>query len=203
MLSSFFNKADKSTSDNNNDLHYFNNAGQAVLSSKVKQIGCHMMEEPPWSSHPQSMKSQQHVRDLFAHLIGAESSTSIAIFPSTAFAITLAATNIIRIEKEKEKNGQQSTEGKTTKKKKKILILQDQYDSAIYPWQQPGGVVVQDEDGLFEFDIIDHPTTEDQDWTSMIVERLTNQDNNNILLYCIAIRMCLYSTITLVRWDIN
>ena len=202
MLSSFFNKADKSTSDgttDNDDIHYFNNAGQAVLSSQVKQIGRHMIEEPPWISHPQSMKNEQHVRELFASLIQAEAS-NIAIFPSTAFAITLAATNIIRIEREQKEQSEQSTEGKKTTKKKKILILQDQYDSAIYPWQQPGGVVQDEDGGLFELAIIGHPTTEDQDLdihdrrkTYVIIRQQQQQ------YYCIAIWMCLYPAITLVR----
>ena len=181
MLSSLLGGNKSASSSNNNNeqqqqqqkhednsmVHYFNNAGQAVLSDKVQKVGIDCVKAPPWISHPRSVDSQQNVRELFASLIGS-SSDNIAILPSTAFAISMAAKNILKMN-----NNENETHSRT-----KILLIQDQYDSAIYPWQQGTA------DIPMEFDIIPHPSYDSGDWTTMIFERL-QQDNDSIGCVCI------------------
>ena len=72
--------------------------------------------------------------------------------PSTAFAITLAANNIIR---------------NSTRQQEKVLLLQDQMCSAVYPWEQ---------NGAFALDILQYPTTQGG-WTEAVLDRLENDDD--------------------------
>lgn len=130
---------------------YLNNAGQALLSREVREAGVAALDRMPWETH--GSDDQQRIRECFASLIDAESS-DIAIMPSTAFAISLAARNIQRT---------------FTKSRGKILLLQDQFNSAVYPWQQ----IVDESNGLIQLDIIPHPAPEMEDgWTKAILDRI-------------------------------
>ncbi|GAX25548.1 hypothetical protein FisN_28Hh016 [Fistulifera solaris] len=93
---------------------YWNNAGQARLSAAVQLAGVRSITTTP----PSDDRDTTRIRTLFAQLLHAAPS-EIAIVPSTAFAMTLAARNIERLYPE---GG-------------KILILEDQFPSAVYPWQ--------------------------------------------------------------------
>ena len=92
------------------DVVYLNNAGQAALTPEVQKVGVDSLIRAPWDGH--SDDDQGQIRYLFSQLIDGESS-SIAIMPSTAFAITLAARNIQRTVMQSKKEG-------------RILLLQDQ-----------------------------------------------------------------------------
>ena len=137
-----------------NDIVYLNNAGQAPLSAEVKKAGMDALRCPPWKMHVE--EDQKKVRELFASLIEADAK-DIAIMPSTAFATTFAARNIQRCRQ---------------KKKGRILILQDQMCSAIYPWQQ----ICSESNGDLTLDIVPHPTSSEGGWTESIIKRL-NHDN--------------------------
>ena len=128
---------------------YLNHAGQALLSQEVRAAGVAALEQKPWETH--GSDDQQRIRECFASLIDAESS-DIAIVPSTAFAITMAARNIQRA---------------STKSTGKILLLQDQFNSAVYPWQQ----IVEESKGSIRLEIIPHPAPEDG-WTKAILDRI-------------------------------
>jgi selenocysteine lyase/cysteine desulfurase len=144
----------------NDDIAYFNHAGQALLSAAVREAGIKAIQKPPWGGVAGST-DQKRVRELFASLIEAEAS-QIAMTPSTAFAMTLAATNIQRT---------------LENKKGRILVLQDQFDSAIYPWQN----VCDASNGDITLDIVQYPT-DDGGWTEAILRKL---EDPGILVACL------------------
>lgn len=133
---------------------YLNNAGLAPLSTSVQQAGSEALQRPPWGNTTDDDGDQREVRRLFASMIGTDE-TCIATMPSTAFAITLAATNVQRT----------VTKGGT------ILILQDQMCSAVYGLQN-----LCDVDSRFNLVILPYPTNEGG-WTQSILERLSSSDD--------------------------
>mmetsp|Transcript_706 Transcript_706/g.1685 ORF Transcript_706/g.1685 Transcript_706/m.1685 type:complete len:372 (+) Transcript_706:422-1537(+) len=171
------NSNDASKEDSST-VHYFNHASQAPLSPAVQQIGIDIIRSSPWDqkdSNHSATDCQKRVRSLFAALIDGDNSDEInnglgaingsgvdsgasfegdvsktgrriAIFPSTAFAITLAARNIID---QRNKQSQDNLVGDGGR----ILVLQDQFDSAVYPWQQ----VCDESKGEISLDIVGHP----------------------------------------------
>ena len=145
------------------EVVYLNNAGQAQISEKVQAVGVAAISRPPWTTDPSS-DDQQRVRELFGSLIDANSS-DIAIMPSTAFAITLAARNVQRTIIEKGSSG-------------KILLLQDQYASAVYPWQE----ICDESGGRVSLEIVPHPDPKEEDgWTKAILERI----DSSVLAACL------------------
>ena len=128
--------ASRSRSKSNDDVIYLNNAGQAFLDPEVRALGQSILTQPPYKMHPQ--EDQKRIRELFATLIGIDNddsdgdggSKNIAIMPSTAFATTFVARNIQRL------YHLDTTSGTAIPKKTKILLLQDQFCSAVYPWQE-------------------------------------------------------------------
>ncbi|OEU12707.1 hypothetical protein FRACYDRAFT_219462, partial [Fragilariopsis cylindrus CCMP1102] len=204
-------KTDNDDNNNNNDtdtdkgeddvVYYFNNAGQAPLSLDVQNIGIKIIAEtPPWddNNHKYAQSSQKRIRTLFSTLIGDidndndidnnnnESSSSgsrIAIVPSTAFAITLAARNIQRIHYLQQRDGSCDGRGR-------IIVLQDQFDSAVYPWQQ----ICEESDGKIALDIVEYPPSSEiselcvvadgyegttSRWTKAVLQKLFHNNNNN------------------------
>ena len=134
---------------------YFNNAAKARFDPTVVATALAQIQKDPWEMDVETDK--QKIRELYADIVGAEGASHIAIMPSTAFAITLAAENL-----------------KHTAKPGKILLLQDQYPSAVYPWQE----VCQTSHGKFSLEVIPYPEKEET-WTSLILQRL-NQGNISI-----------------------
>ena len=105
---------------------YLNNASQARLCEEAKMAGIDAIQESGLISGIDD--DQQRVRELFAQIIQAGDDednnnnndgkhTNVAIMPSTAFAITFAAKNIQRTS--------------TNKSSGRIVLLQDQHNSAV------------------------------------------------------------------------
>lgn len=141
---------------------YINNAGQAELSPEVKAAGVASIQRPPWKPHV--FDDQSRIREIFAEMIEANAA-EIAIMPSTAFAITLAARNIQRTILPRCGN-------------RKILLLQDQFNSAVYPWQQ----ICEESGGSVSLDIIPHPTAgQPGGWTQAILDRI----DDTVLVACL------------------
>jgi selenocysteine lyase/cysteine desulfurase len=139
---------------------YFNNAGQARLHPDVATAGISAIQDP-FSTNSTNVP---RIRECFAQLIQARSQ-DIALMPSTAFAITFAAHNLAT--KQKSWSG-------------RIIILQDQYDSAVYPWQDLC------HNNPITLDIVPYPhphtcTT----WTSLILERITKPSSSPVAAVCI------------------
>ena len=84
---------------------YFNNAAKARFDPSVVATGVACIEKDPWEMNAEPDK--ERVRELYAQIIGTNQTDAIAIMPSTAFAISLAAQNL-----------------KTTAKRGKVLLLQ-------------------------------------------------------------------------------
>jgi hypothetical protein len=150
--------------DDDRAVHYFNHASQAPLSAEVKKLGIELIRASPWNApdnRHSAPYSQARVRSLFAALIdsdgdedgdegakefgNASTGSRIAVLPSTAFAITLAARNIM---KQHRKKWEDCAVGGG-----RILVLQDQFDSAVYPWQQ----VCDESKGRVSLEIVGHP----------------------------------------------
>lgn len=136
-----------------------NNAAKARFDLDVVAAGVASVEKDPWNMSDDG--DQERVRELYARIIGADGPSSIAIMPSTTFAITLAAQNL-----------------KSTVAGGKILLLQDQYPSAVYPWQD-----VCQTTGVFSLEIVPYPK-ESETWTELILERVSCS-NHGISIACL------------------
>ena len=139
---------------------YLNNAAEARLSAATKEVGVACVQQSPTKHNLPD--ANVRVRQLFAQLIGCESK-HVSLMPSTAFAITLAASNLAREWRE--------TTGK-------ILLIQDQYSSAVYPWQD----VVAQSEGRLQLLIVEPPTATTT-WTDQVVAALTQ--NEDVLVACL------------------
>jgi selenocysteine lyase/cysteine desulfurase len=147
----------KVSSDSEDEVVYLNNAGQAKLDPEVQAAGVNAVTCPAWEMN--GAPDQRRVRQLFASIIQADE-TDISIMPSTAFAITLAAKNI----------------HKHAKQSGKILILQDQFCSAVYPWQD----ICDSSKGHLTLEIVPYPE-KGQTWTDGVLERL----DDNVVATCL------------------
>ena len=158
-----------SSKDDQKPIVWLNNAGQAPLLPQVEQMGIQAILRPPWTPSPTSESSiLDAIRENFASLIDCSDPSDIAITPNTAYAISLAATNIQR---ELLKRG--STGGR-------IILIQDQFCSAVYPWQQ-----LRDEsNGAIQLEIVPYPDIYDTGgWTPAIMKRL--EDNDDVIAACL------------------
>ena len=131
---------------------YLNNAGQAPLCEDSKKAGIEAVQSSPWEQ-ASTGEHQAAVRTMYASLIDADAD-DIAIMPSTAFAITLAAVDIQRTLIAGGKRG-------------KILLLEDQMNSAVYAWQQ---VCADCED--IHLDIVPYPTC--SGWTEAVLDHISD-----------------------------
>jgi selenocysteine lyase/cysteine desulfurase len=129
---------------------YFNNAAKARFAPSVVATGLACLQKDPWLMSADGDKEK--VRELYARIVGAKAANDIAIMPSTCFAITLAAQNL------KDSTG-------------KVLLIQDQYPSAVYPFQD----ICKASDGSLSMEIVPYPK-ENDNWTQLILDRLANDD---------------------------
>ena len=151
--------------DDREGVIYLNHAGQAWLDPAVQALGASIVASPPMEWHAED--DQVKIRQLFATLIEAEAK-NIAVMPSTAFAMTLAARNIQRLNLPKN----------TTQTKNKILVLQDQFCSAVYPWQE----LCNESCGKVSLEIVQYPAQgAEGGWTQAVLEALTD----DVLVACL------------------
>lgn len=144
------------------EVAYLNNAGQAQLTPEVQKVGMDAITNPPWNV-TSSADPTTKVRQLYAQLIEAPNGgKDIAMMPSTAFAITLAATNLLSLSQQ---------EGR-------VLVLQDQMCSAVYPWQY----VCEESNGRWKLEIVPYPQA-GQTWTQQVLDRFDQYDD--ILVACL------------------
>ncbi len=101
---------------------YFDSSGRSVLPKSVEEIGITALQRKskPWNGIS-SENDPQEVRELFSTLINAPDPNCIAICPSTAFAMSIAAKNIVHMG---------VLHAGTC-----VLLLEKQFSSAVYPWQ--------------------------------------------------------------------
>lgn len=176
-------------------VHYFNNAAQAPLSQAVQKLGVELIRADPWrpiDDNHSGPYSQAQIRNLFATLIDCEDDENednpgsrIAMVPSTAFAVTLAARNILACRRKQQNNFAIGGGGG------RILLLQDQFDSAVYPWQQ----VCDESNGAVALEIVGHPDDEDTNdgdggdgpsgWTKAVLDTLEGSADDEIIAACL------------------
>lgn len=132
---------------NNEEACYLNHAAQARISQRVLDVGHEVLRKQPWELHADEDAAE--IRRLYSGLIHA-SPNEIAIMPSTAFAITLAAQNIA---KQRERGG-------------RIVVLQDQMNSAVYGWQG-----ICDKHRSFTLHVVPRPA-QDGSWTQSVLAHI-------------------------------
>jgi len=137
---------------------YLNHAGQAPWSAATQQAGLNAVHTNPWDSVAAANEASNQVRQRFARLLtiveshdddndGSSSSSRIppqdciALLPSTAFAMTLAAHNLVRMRRQRDEqdanlNNSKQQQQPQARQRHKVLLLQDQYPSVVYPWQE-------------------------------------------------------------------
>jgi selenocysteine lyase/cysteine desulfurase len=150
------------------DIIYFNNSGKTALPRSVQRAGelAVQRESQPWTT---AVSHTEKIRSNFAQIIHA-SSEDIAIVPSTGFAMTMIAHNILR-ELQVKVQCQSKSLTFSSKKKVKVLLLQDEMSSEVYAWQE------LTQEAEIEFIIVPHPTSS-QGWTPLILQILQEHDYN-------------------------
>lgn len=145
---------------------YFNNAAQARLSPSVREAGIAQINKTPWDLRSPDTDYVQQIRELYAQLIGTFS-TNVSIAPSTAFAISMAAMNVertlINMQQGEETGG-------------RILVLQNQYDSAVYPWQD-----LCERHAGWTIQVVEYPEDSDDNnhnWTESVMRALQDEDSS-------------------------
>lgn len=101
---------------------YFDSAGRSLLPKSVESRGIEALKQKsmPWNGIG-SNKDAQIVRESFANIINANGAHCIAIAPSTGFAMSLAAKNIIHMG--------------VLHAGTSVLLIEKDMASAVYPWQ--------------------------------------------------------------------
>ncbi len=116
---------------------YLNAASRTPLMVETCEVGKKALArqlQTPWSIAEE--EDEIKVRKTFATMINCQDKNQIAYTPSCSYAITLAAKNIFNeMAKKKMDNNNNNNNGSGFENKNKILILEDQMSSNVYPWQ--------------------------------------------------------------------
>ena len=172
MITSYNDNVDSSTRKPNakklallpTGVAYFNNASSTPLPPSVLAAGQRALHSQacPWDAPSQDAHDDQNqIRRLFAKLIDSpgDDGSDVAICPSTAFSMTLSAHNLLRTGK--------------IRPNSKILLIQDQMPSAVYPWQEICHLV----EGL-DLLVVPYPETEERGWTELILKQLQDAEQD-------------------------
>ena len=129
-------------------IAYFNCAYMGPLTKTARAAGHSGIDRKslPWTVSPVDFFTEsERARALFAELIGA-AADDIAIIPSASYGLAIAARNI------------------PLEQGQKILLLEDQFPSNVYCWQQRAM-----ENGA---EIVTLKTPADHDWTSVVLNAI-------------------------------
>ncbi len=127
---------------------YLNCAYMSPQLRAVRQIGEEAVgrKSRPWEIEPKHFfEDSETARALFAELVGGEAG-GVAIVPSVSYSMAVAAANL------------------PIEKKQKVLILEDQFPSNVYPWRE-----LAKRKGA---ELVTVPRPADHDWTSAVLDRL-------------------------------
>ncbi|MDP8951479.1 MAG: aminotransferase class V-fold PLP-dependent enzyme [Actinomycetota bacterium] len=130
------------------DVTYLNCAYVSPQLRAVRLIGEEAVgrKSRPWEIEPKHFfKDSETARDLFAELIGGEAD-GVAIVPSVSYGMAVAVTNL------------------PVEEEQKILILEDQFPSNVYPWRE-----LAKRTGAT---LLTVPRPADHDWTSAVLGHL-------------------------------
>jgi hypothetical protein len=167
------------SSDEKRSTIYWNKAGQALLSPELQHVGIENIQQLPPVADAEPNATR--IRQLFEQLIQVPKTTfpdtTIAIHPSAAFAVTLAARNILR---RKEQEALHTSY--------RVVCLQDQFASAVYPWQDICKETSSEESNSrirVRMDVVQRNDKEYDAWTRAILEKLGDSESDPILAVCL------------------
>ena len=127
---------------------YLNCAYMSPQLRAVREIGERAVawKSRPWEIEPKHFfEDSETARALFAELIGGEAD-GVAIIPSVSYGMAVATANVL------------------VDKEQKILILEEQFPSNVYPWRE-----LAKHTGA---ELVTVPRPVDHDWTSAVLGRL-------------------------------
>lgn len=130
------------------EIAYLNCAYMSPQLRSARKIGERAVarKSRPWEITPQDFfEDCEKSRDLFARLVGGEAD-GVALVPSVSYGIAVAAANV------------------PVREGQRILILEDQFPSNVYPWRE-----LAQRSGA---DLVTVPRPADHDWTSAVLEHL-------------------------------
>src|SRR5215208_4163878 len=130
------------------DIVYLNCAYMSPQLRSAREIGERAVSRKsrPWEITPDDFfEDAEKVRTLFARLVGGDAD-GVAIVPSVSYGIAVATANV------------QVREGQ------KIMILEDQFPSNVYPWRELAA-----HSGA---ELVTVARPEDYDWTRALLEEI-------------------------------
>jgi cysteine desulfurase/selenocysteine lyase len=109
-------------SDSSSPICYFNSAAKSILPRSAEKRGADALSErsTPWAKDSSS-EHLERARELFSQLVNAPSADYVAACPSTAFAMSMAAANVLKMG--------------LLKPGKNVILLEKEMGSVVYPWQ--------------------------------------------------------------------
>ena len=143
---------------------YLNAASRTPLMKKTFEVGqAAMARQMKTPSSIAEEEDELKVREAFATLVNCQDPEQIAYTPSCSYAMSLAAKNIYEEMLKKQKDTSWEFAGK------KVLILEDQMSSNVYPWQS-----LTKKSELELFVVKETEEEEETDLTDSIVNALQN-----------------------------
>ena len=130
------------------DVAYLNCAYMSPQLRAVREIGEGAVgrKSRPWEIEPKHFfEDSETARALFAELVGGEAG-GVAVVPSVSYGMAVAAANL------------------PVEKEQKILILEDQFPSNVYPWRELTK--------RKRAELVTVPRPAGHDWTSAVLDRL-------------------------------
>jgi selenocysteine lyase/cysteine desulfurase len=130
------------------EIAYLNCAYMSPQLRSAREIGKRAVarKSRPWEITPRDFfEDCEKSRDLFARLVGGEAD-GVALVPSVSYGIAVATANV------------------PVREGERILILEDQFPSNVYPWRE-----LAQRSGA---DLVTVPRPADHDWTSAVLEHL-------------------------------
>ena len=129
-------------------ISYLNCSYMGPLLREAREIGERSVSRKsrPWEITPDDFFDEaEEARALFAQLVGGDSD-GVALVPSVSYGMAVAAANV------------------PIARGEKVLILEDQFPSNVYPWRE----LVKKK----EADLVVVPRPGDHDWTRAVLELL-------------------------------
>lgn len=130
------------------EISYLNCAYMSPQLRSVREVGERAVarKSRPWEiTPPDFFEDAEKSRTLFAQLVGGEPD-GVALVPSVSYGIAVAAANV------------------PVREGQRILILEDQFPSNVYPWRE-----LARRRGA---DLVTVPRPADHDWTTVVLEYL-------------------------------
>ncbi len=132
-------------------ISYLNCAYMGPQTREAREAGERSVprKSRPWEVTPEDFFGEaEEVRGLFARLVGGDAD-GVAIVPSVSYGMAVATANV------------------PVKRGERVLILEDQFPSNVYPWRELAKKK--------EADLVAVPRPEDHDWTRAVLEQIDDQ----------------------------